>query len=76
MCFVAIGMAEVSSCEITVSPEQHIKKGDPIGTFHFGGSTHCLIFRPKVNIDFDFHDQTPSLFTYNIPVKARIGVVK
>jgi Phosphatidylserine decarboxylase len=75
MCFVAIGMAEVSSCEITVNVGDHVKKGDPIGTFHFGGSTHCLIFRPGVNIDFDFHGQTPSLNTYNIPVKARIGVV-
>lgn len=75
MCFVAIGMAEVSSCEITVSVGQSVQKGDPIGTFHFGGSTHCLIFRPGVNIDFDFHNQTPSLNTINIPVKARIGVV-
>ena len=76
MCFVAIGMAEVSSCEITVKVGQKINKGDPIGTFHFGGSTHCLIFRPGVTIDFDFHNQTPSLNTFNIPVKARIGKVK
>ncbi len=76
MCFVAVGMAEVSSNEITVKEGQTIKKGDPIGTFHFGGSTHCLIFRPGVEIAFDFHNQTPSLNTSNIPVKARIGVVK
>ncbi len=76
MCFVAIGMAEVSSCEITVKVGQKIKKGDPIGSFHFGGSTHCLIFRPGVKIDFNYHGQTPSLNTINIPVKARIGVVK
>lgn len=76
MCVVAIGMAEVSSCEIMVKEGQKVKKGEMIGTFHFGGSTHCLIFRPGVNIDFDFHGQTPSLNTYNIPVKARIGVVK
>lgn len=76
MCFVAIGMAEVSSCEITVHKGQRIKKGEGIGTFHFGGSTHCLIFRPGVEIDFDFHGQTPGLNTYNIPLKARIGRVK
>lgn len=76
MCFVAIGMAEVSSCEITVQPGEYVKKGDPIGTFHFGGSTHCLIFRPGVNLQFDFHDQTPGLTTSNIPVKARIAVLK
>ena len=76
MCFIAVGMAEVSSCEITVEEGQAVKKGDPIGTFHFGGSTHCLIFRPGVEIEFDFHNQTPSLDTINIPLKARIGVVK
>ncbi len=76
MCFVAIGMAEVSSCEITVKEGDYVKKGAPIGTFHFGGSTHCLIFRPGVDIEFDFHGQTPGLNTSNIPVKARIGIVK
>ena len=76
MCFVAIGMAEVSSCEITVEEGQTVKKGDPIGTFHFGGSTHCLIFRPEVELDFDFHGQTPCLDTSNIPVKAGIARVK
>lgn len=76
MCFVGIGMSEVSSCEVTLKAGQHVKKGDPIGTFHFGGSTHCLIFRPGVKIDFDFHGQTPSLFTTNIPVMAKIGTAK
>lgn len=76
MCFVAIGMAEVSSCEITVKEGDEVKKGDPIGTFHFGGSTHCLIFKPGVDIDFDFHNQTPGLNTHNIPVKDRIGKVR
>ena len=50
MCFVAVGMAEVSSCEITISEGDQLKKGDPLGMFHFGGSTHCLIFRPQVKI--------------------------
>lgn len=76
MCVVPIGMAEVSSCEITVKEGQKVKKGQQIGTFHFGGSTHCLIFRPGVEIDFDFHGQTPCLSTNNIPLNARIGVVK
>lgn len=76
MCFVAVGMAEVSSCEIYVEVKQKVKKGQPIGTFHFGGSTHCLIFRPGVEIEFDFHGQTPCLDTINIPVKSKIAVVK
>jgi len=50
MCFVAVGMAEVSTCQITVYQGQVVKKGDQLGMFHFGGSTHCLIFRPETNI--------------------------
>ena len=43
--------------------------------FHFGGSTHCLMFRPGVRLDFDFHGQTPGLTSSNIPVNARIATV-
>jgi phosphatidylserine decarboxylase len=52
MCFMAVGMAEVSTNEITVQPGQVVKKGDQLGTFHFGGSTHCLIFRRETKIEF------------------------
>ncbi len=41
MAAVFVGMAEVSSNEITVYERQHVKKGDPLGMFHFGGSTHA-----------------------------------
>jgi len=54
MCVLPVGMAEVSTCEITVYEGQHVKKGDQLGMFHFGGSTHCLMFRPGVRLDFDF----------------------
>ena len=75
MCFMAVGMAEVSTCEITVYEGQHIKKGDELGMFHFGGSTHCLIFRPEVNLEFDLHGQTPGLKAHNIKVRERIATV-
>ena len=52
MAFVAVGMAEVSSCEVTVREGQVVKKGDQLGTFHFGGSTHCLLFRSGVKVQF------------------------
>jgi len=52
MCFVAVGMAEVSTCQITVYPGQTVKKGDQLGTFHFGGSTHALVFRPETKLKF------------------------
>lgn len=75
MCFIAIGMAEVSSCETGVEVGQHINKGDELGMFHFGGSTHCLIFRPEVTLEFDFHNTTPGLDATNIPVCSRIAKV-
>ena len=74
MCFMAVGMAEVSSCEITVYEGQYVEKGQQIGMFHFGGSTHCLIFQPEVNVEFDL-GQKPSLNSKNIPVNSAIAVV-
>ena len=81
MCFIAIGMAEVSTCDITVYEGQHINKGDSIGMFHFGGSTHCLVFRPEVKLEFDLHgqtldpDPTKNINTYNIAVCSKIATV-
>ena len=54
MAFVAVGMSEVSSCLINpdVVPGYHLGKGEELGYFQFGGSTHCLVFRPGVIADF------------------------
>jgi phosphatidylserine decarboxylase len=52
MCFMAVGMAEVSSCDILVNENDTLTKGQPMGMFHFGGSTHCLLFRPETNVQF------------------------
>lgn len=76
MCFIAVGMAEVSTCEITVFDGQHVEKGQQIGMFHFGGSSHCLVFRKDVNLTFDLHGQTPGLHSDNIHVKAKIATVQ
>ncbi len=75
MCIMFVGMAEVSSNEITVYEGQHVNKGDQLGMFHFGGSTHVLIFRPGVNLEFDLHGQTPGLHSENIPLRSRIATV-
>ncbi len=75
ICCLYVGMAEVSSNEITVYEGQHVKKGDQLGMFHFGGSTHCLIFQPHVNLEFDLRNQTPGVHAVNIPVRARIATV-
>jgi len=75
MCVIFVGMAEVSTCEITVYQGQHVEKGDQLGMFHFGGSTHCLIFRPGVKLEFDLHGQEPGLESENIPVRSKIAEV-
>jgi phosphatidylserine decarboxylase len=76
MCVMPVGMAEVSTCQLTVYEGQRLRKGEQIGMFHFGGSTHCLIFRPGVNVEFDLHGQTPGLHAKNIPVNSRIATVR
>ena len=76
MAVLFVGMAEVSSNEITVYEGQHVGKGDQLGMFHFGGSTHALIFRPQVELDFDLRGQTPGLDSKNIPVRARLAAVR
>jgi hypothetical protein len=44
--------------------------------FHYGGSTHALIFRPQVDLEFDLHGQSPGMDSKNIPVRARIATVR
>ncbi|KAL6228657.1 hypothetical protein BDW75DRAFT_226531 [Aspergillus navahoensis] len=51
MAFFGIGMCEVSTCDITVTEGQDLTKGEHSGIFHFGGLTHCLLFRKGVNVD-------------------------
>lgn len=75
MCVMPVGMAEVSSCEITVEVGQHVTKGEQLGMFHFGGSTHCLIFRPGVELAFEFYGQKPSLDATNMRLNTAIARV-
>jgi phosphatidylserine decarboxylase len=78
MCFMAVGMAEVSTCQITVYEGQHVEKGEQLGSFHFGGSTHCLFFRPQTKVEFDLHGQVPYAKggdPENIPINAKIATV-
>jgi phosphatidylserine decarboxylase len=48
---MGIGITEVSTCDITVKEGQYVKKGDEIGMFHYGGSTHCVLFEKGVELD-------------------------
>lgn len=72
MAFIGIGMDEVSTCEITVKEGQHIKKGEQTGMFHFGGSTHCLLFRNGVNVE-GFPEPGRK---ENVAVRSQVAVIK
>lgn len=50
-----------------------VEKGQQLGTFHFGGSTHCLFFEKGVELAFDLHGQTPGLNSNNISVNAKLA---
>ncbi|KAJ7658208.1 phosphatidylserine decarboxylase-domain-containing protein, partial [Mycena polygramma] len=57
--FIAVGMVEVrgnttvSTCEVLVKENQEVAKGSELGMFHYGGSTHTLIFGPATALVFD-----------------------
>ncbi|KAK8850325.1 hypothetical protein IAR55_004242 [Kwoniella newhampshirensis] len=71
MAFIGIGMTEVSTCDITVKEGQKIKKGDELGMFHFGGSSHCVMFRKGVKVS-GFPEQSDQ----NVPVRSKLCVVE
>ncbi|KAH6911377.1 phosphatidylserine decarboxylase [Coprinopsis sp. MPI-PUGE-AT-0042] len=52
MCFIAVGMGEVSTCEALVKVGDNVKAGQEIGMFHYGGSSHTLIFGPQAGVTF------------------------
>ncbi|KAK7030972.1 hypothetical protein VNI00_013920 [Paramarasmius palmivorus] len=53
ICFIAVGMAEVSTVDVRVQKDRKVKAGDELGRFHFGGSSHTLIFGPQAKITFE-----------------------
>jgi phosphatidylserine decarboxylase len=70
---MGIGMTEVSTCDITVKEGQHVSKGDEIGMFHYGGSTHCVLFEKGVELDEFPNTNDPE---QNVPVRSKLAVVK
>jgi phosphatidylserine decarboxylase len=78
--FVAIGMVEVSSCVIDakITPGYHVGKGEELGCFQYGGSTHCLVFRPGAIAEFSLgaipqpHDPKAPL----VLVRSKLAVAR
>ena len=73
--FIAVGMAECSSNEITVVQGQKVAAGDQIGMFHFGGSTHCLLFETGVNVSLTWEIEGKPPPDHNVPLKSRLATV-
>jgi phosphatidylserine decarboxylase len=71
MCFIAIGMTEISTCEATVYEGQHVVRGDELGMFHFGGSSSALVFNKGASIQVDSQFSTPGV---SLPINRPIAV--
>lgn len=73
MALVLIGMGEVSSCVIRpeMRPGRRVRKGEEIGHFQYGGSSHCLVFRPGAVGEFAV-GAIPDPHTGSAPV-VRVG---
>ncbi|KAJ8115934.1 hypothetical protein ONZ43_g4550 [Nemania bipapillata] len=74
---VYVGMADVSSCDINKkflqkNLPQPVEKGDEIGMFHFGGSTHCLLFEKGVKLAW-VGGADPSTAKRNLPVRSALA---
>jgi phosphatidylserine decarboxylase len=77
--FVPVGMSEVSTCQWEDSTAEGctITKGDVIGAFHSGGSTHCLIFEREYarRLNFDPKAQYPEIATANLAVNSTLATL-
>ncbi len=64
VCVMPVGMVEISSCMIRnrlkpkLNYHPHVKKGEELGYFQYGGSTHCLIFQRGAVKDFTVKEGT------------------
>jgi len=59
VCFIAIGMTEISSTEATVFEGQKVRRGEQLGMFHFGGSSSALVFRKDAMVKIDDQFKVP-----------------
>ncbi|KAJ7896623.1 phosphatidylserine decarboxylase [Mycena olivaceomarginata] len=68
----------VSMCALAVRAGQRIEKGAELGSFHFGGSTHALLFGPNTNITFndDIVDPVTGVLQVNNHIKDRSALAQ
>ncbi|GHF38265.1 hypothetical protein GCM10018790_14950 [Kitasatospora xanthocidica] len=58
VCVMPVGITEISSLTIGVTPGQTVGKGDELGYFSYGGSSMVLVFQPGAVAAFDVPDNT------------------
>ncbi|PGH16739.1 hypothetical protein AJ79_01612 [Helicocarpus griseus UAMH5409] len=77
VCFIPVGMSEVSTCEWFGNTHvgNSVSKGDLIGAFHAGGSTHALVFQKSAmeKLEFNPKVQYPETSSVNIAVNSRFA---
>lgn len=77
VCFMAVGMGEVSTCEVTCAVGDRVRKGEELGSFHLGGSSYCLLFGPHLEVTFMLgEDNTPGVSARNILLNKSIAAVR
>ncbi|KAH9995363.1 Phophatidylserine decarboxylase-domain-containing protein [Xylariaceae sp. FL0662B] len=73
---IYIGMADVSSCEISskfqLDLPKPVDKGEEIGMFHHGGSTHCLLFQKGLKLAW-VTAASPSTAKKNVPIRSELA---
>jgi phosphatidylserine decarboxylase len=61
MCFIPIGMTEISTCQATVYEGQKVIRGDELGMFHFGGSSCAMVFNAGAAVQVDSEFTVPGV---------------
>ncbi|KAK7408128.1 hypothetical protein QQX98_009719 [Neonectria punicea] len=76
MCIIFIGMADISTCEIaskfSANLPQTVRKGEELGMFHHGGSSHCLLFRKGLKLAWAV-GAIPGKAKKNLPIRNDHG---
>ncbi|KAK7421142.1 hypothetical protein QQZ08_010072 [Neonectria magnoliae] len=78
MCIIFIGMADISTCEIaskfSANLPQTVRKGEELGVFHHGGSSHCLLFRKGLELAWAV-DAISGKVKKNLPIRSELAMV-
>lgn len=80
MCVIFVGMADVSTCEIKEKFRGQnisvpVEKGEELGMFHHGGSTHALLFRKGLKLSW-VPTSDPGTAERNLPIRSELAVVE